>query len=111
MNILAASPRDHDDFFESVKKHDKAEIRRQEWILQHAILINDHDAARYADYGLHVTTCKGFHWGKGDYYAERIGRHTWKDLIPLECGVEDLPGTKVLRTLLSGNTVFDSGAL
>ena len=83
MNILAATPKDHDDFFDSVKKHDKEEIRKRKWILQHAILVNEHDAERYADYGINVTTCKGFHWGKGDYYAERIGKHTWKDLIPL----------------------------
>ena len=84
MNILAATPKDHDDFFDSVKKHDKAEVRKRKWILQHAILINDHDAERYADLDMQVTTCKGFHWGKGDYYGERIGRHTWKDLIPLK---------------------------
>lgn len=79
MNILAATPKDHDSFFDSVSKHDKNEIRKREWILQHAILVNDNDARRYADYGINVTTCKGFHWGKGDYYAERIGKHTWKD--------------------------------
>ncbi len=199
MNILAATPKDHDDFFDSVKKHDKEEIRKRQWILQHAILVNEHDAERYADYGIHVTTCKGFHWGKGDYYAERIGKHTWKDLIPLrrlldhglivgcgtdwgprnvfeqmqiaetcefavsghrnldagqaisreesllmwtrdaakvlgwsgvgtlntgnhaditivdrnilQCGIEDLPATQVLRTILAGQTVFDNGEL
>lgn len=83
MNILAATQKDHDAFFDSLKKHDKEEIRKRKWLLQHAILVNDHDAARYADYGIGVTTCKGFHWGKGDYYAERIGKYTWKDLIPL----------------------------
>lgn len=83
MNILAATPKDHDDFFDSVKKHDKEEIRKRRWILQHAILVNEHDVERYADLGMCVTTCKGFHWGKGDYYGERIGQHTWRDLIPL----------------------------
>lgn len=83
MNILAATSKDHDDFFDSINKHDKEEIRKRQWILQHAILMNENDAERYADYGINVTTCKGFHWGKGDYYAERIGKHTWKDLIPL----------------------------
>jgi len=199
MNILAATPKDHDDFFDSVKKHDKEEIRKRQWILQHAILVNEHDAERYADYGIHVTTCKGFHWGKGDYYGERIGKHTWKDLIPLrrlldhgltvgcgtdwgprnvfeqiqlaetcefavsghrnidagqavnreealrmwtqdaakvinwsgvgslakgnhaditivdrnplKCKIEDLPATKVMRTILAGENVFDSGDL
>ena len=199
MNILAATPKDHDSFFDSLAKHDKDEIRKREWILQQAILVNEHDAARYADHGINVTTCKGFHWGKGDYYADRIGKHTWKDLIPLRrlldhglkvgcgtdwgprnvfeqiqlaetcefavsrhcnlesgqaisreealmmwtrdaaavlnwegvgtlaqgnhaditivdrnpftCDLEELPGTTVLRTLLSGNTVYDNGSL
>lgn len=199
MNILAATPKDHDDFFDSVKKYSKEEIKKRKWILQHAILVNEHDAKRYAELGIHVTTCKGFHWGKGEYYAERIGKHTWKDLIPLrrwldhgvtvgcgtdwgprnvfeqiqiaetcefaetgyrnldsgqaitreealmmwtrdaakvlgwndvgtlktgnhaditivdrnplQCDVEDLAATKVLRTLLAGDTVFDSGDL
>jgi len=83
MNILAATPKDHDSFFDSVRKHPKEEIRKRKWILQHAILVNEHDARRYADLNIQVTTCKGFHWGKGDMYGERIGKHTWKDLIPL----------------------------
>jgi predicted amidohydrolase YtcJ len=33
------------------------------------------------------------------------------DRDPLECRVEDLPGTKVLRTVLGGRTVHDTGAL
>lgn len=83
MNILAAAPKDHDDFFDSVEGFSKEEIRKREWILQHALMINEHDAERYADLGIHVTTCKGFHWGKGEMWGERIGKHTWKDLIPL----------------------------
>ena len=30
---------------------------------------------------------------------------------PLECRVEELPATKVLRTVLGGKTVHDTGAL
>jgi len=199
MNILAATPKDHDSFFDSAKKHPKEEIRKRRWLLQHAILVNECDARRYADLGMVVTTCKGFHWGKGDMYGERIGKHTWNDLIPLrrylehgitvgcgtdwgprnvfeqiklavtcefadsgyrnleagqaisveealmmwtrdaakalgwegvgmlaedfnadvtivdhnplKCEIEDLPRTKVLRTLFEGKTVFDSGEL
>ena len=33
------------------------------------------------------------------------------DRDPLTCAVEDLPGTRVLRTVLGGKTVHDSGAL
>ena len=199
MNILAATSKDHDDFFDSIKKHNKEEIRKRKWLLQHALLVNEQDAERYADYNMDVTTCKGFHWGKGDMWGERIGKHTWKDLIPLRrwlehgvtvgcgtdwgprnifeqikiaetcefaesgyqnldagqaitreeallmwtrdaakvlawddvgtiatgkhaditivdrdpltCELEELPATKVLHTMLSGNPVFDSGEL
>ena len=83
MNILAATSKDHDSFFDSVKKHPSEEIRKRKWLLQHAILVNESDAKRYAELNMDVTTCKGFHWGKGDLYGERIGKHTWKDLIPL----------------------------
>ncbi len=33
------------------------------------------------------------------------------DRDPLECAVEDLPATRVLRTVLAGATVYDAGAL
>jgi hypothetical protein len=33
------------------------------------------------------------------------------DRDPLTCSVEDLPGTRVLRTVLGGETIHDSGAL
>ena len=36
-----------------------------------------------AELGVRITTSKGFHWGKGDMYGERLGRHVWKDLVPL----------------------------
>lgn len=43
-----------------------------------------------------------------------VGNHadlTIVDRDPLNCDLEDLPATKVLRTLLSGKTVFDNGSL
>ena len=33
------------------------------------------------------------------------------DRDPLACRVEDLPATRVLRTVLGGRTVFDAGEL
>ncbi len=33
------------------------------------------------------------------------------DRDPLECALDDLPGTRVLRTVLGGRTVYDAGAL
>jgi hypothetical protein len=84
LNVLAATPKDHDDFFHTAGRHDARTIRDRGWVLQHALLVNDGDARRYAELGMSVTTSKGFHWGKGDMYGERIGRHTWQDLIPLK---------------------------
>jgi predicted amidohydrolase YtcJ len=52
--------------------------------------------------------------GWQDVGTLRPGSHA--DLIvvdrdPLNCDVDALPGTEVLRTFLGGNTVYDSGAL
>jgi predicted amidohydrolase YtcJ len=33
------------------------------------------------------------------------------DRNPLKCKIEDLPATKVMRTILAGENVFDSGDL
>jgi hypothetical protein len=33
------------------------------------------------------------------------------DRDPLSCPVEDLPGTRVLRTVLGGRAVYDAGVL
>ena len=33
------------------------------------------------------------------------------DRDPLSCDLDTLPGTRVLRTLLGGETVFDAGEL
>jgi len=84
MNILAATGKDHDNFFHSVAKHAAAEIRKRGWILQHAIFVSEADARRYAALDMCVTTSKGFHWGKGDMYVERIGPHVKQDIVPLK---------------------------
>jgi hypothetical protein len=58
-------------------------VRDRGWIVQHAIITCESHARRYAELGIRITTSKGFHWGKGDMYGERLGRHVWKDLVPL----------------------------
>jgi hypothetical protein len=84
LNFIGTGDRDHDDFLPRAEavaaRHD---IASQHWILQHAFLVNEEQATRYADLGFDVTTSMSFSWGKGDLMGERIGRHVWDDLIPL----------------------------
>lgn len=82
-NSVAATHRDHEALLHSMGRHDGAAIRDQGWIVQHAIFMSEAHARRYAELGINITTSKGFHWGKGDMYGERIGRHVWSDLVPM----------------------------
>ena len=83
-NICIGSYREHDDFLEIaervVTEHD---FRGQNWILQHAITISPDHVRRYKELGFQITTSVGFAWGKGAMYDERIGRHVWRDMVPL----------------------------
>lgn len=83
-NICIGSYREHDDFLEIAERvvieHD---FRDQNWILQHAITISPDHVRRYKALGFQVTTSVGFAWGKGAMYDERIGRHVWRDMVPL----------------------------
>ncbi|NKZ13080.1 amidohydrolase family protein [Mycolicibacterium septicum DSM 44393] len=83
-NICIGSYREHDDFLEIaervVTEHD---FRDKAWILQHAITISPDHVRRYKALGFQVTTSVGFAWGKGAMYDERIGRHIWRDMVPL----------------------------
>lgn len=83
-NICIGSYREHDDFLEIaervVTEHD---FRDQNWILQHAITISPDHVRRYKALGFQITTSVGFAWGKGAMYDERIGRHVWRDMVPL----------------------------
>ena len=84
-NTVLGSLRDHDEFFESLEpfaaKHD---IASRKWIMQHCIMIAEPHIRRAAELGLHITTSVGFAWGKGAMYGERLGRHIWRDLVPLK---------------------------
>lgn len=83
-NICIGSYREHDDFLEIaervVTEHD---FRGRNWILQHAITISPDHVRRYKELGFQITTSVGFAWGKGAMYDERIGRHVWRDMVPL----------------------------
>lgn len=98
LSVLLATPPDFDDFFETVSKLGVAnDVSRQEWIVQHAILVNEASARGMQRLGMQCTTSKGFHWGKGELYRERIGEHVLRDLVPmrrlLDCGVKVGGGT------------------
>ena len=49
-------------------------------------------SAMLTQLGCDVTTSLSFCWGKGDLYGDRIGRHAWRDLVPLQrlLGIADL---------------------
>jgi len=84
MNMVLGGYRDHDDFFASLAPYvEKHRIRERRWVAQHSILISEDHCRRYADLAFDMTTSVGFAWGKGDVYAERMGREVWPDLIPL----------------------------
>ena len=98
LSVLLATPPDFDEFFETVAKLEvENEVRRQEWIVQHAILVNEASARGMKRLGMPCTTSKGFHWGKGELYRERVGEHVLRDLIPmrrlLDCGIKVGAGT------------------
>ena len=56
---------------------------RNAWILQHAVLVNPAQLRRYKALGFKVGTNVSLTWGKGDIYAERLGKHILRDLSPL----------------------------
>ncbi len=84
-NFLAVGHVDHEDFLDVLEElaGKGRDIRSKAWLLQHSMLISEAQGARYKALGFDLTTTMSFSWGKGDIYAERIGKHVWKDLIPL----------------------------
>ena len=83
-NICVGSYREHDDFLEIAERVVREyDFRDKAWILQHAITISPDHVRRYQALGFQVTTSVGFAWGKGAMYDERIGRHIWRDMVPL----------------------------
>jgi predicted amidohydrolase YtcJ len=84
-NFVVAGFRDTDDVIEGLEKIAvEFDIRDRRWLIQHALVINEHQIRRLLDFGCQMTTSMSFSWGKGDLYGERIGRHIWKDQVPLK---------------------------
>ena len=122
LNVIVAGTGEHGEYLDQLEAvAARTDIRRRHWILQHAFFIEPEHARRYAALGIDVTTSMSFSWGKGDLFIERIGEHVLEHLIPLRrlldagmtvaCGLDDLPGTQVLRTVVDGRIVYDGGAL
>ena len=85
LNLVLAVPLDYEDFYDSVEPHlEQYNRKERDWIIQHAIIIRDSDIRRLGAMGCRFTSSKGFGWGKGEMYAERIGKHIWKDLVPFK---------------------------
>lgn len=83
-NFCVAGYRDNDDILAELERlSDRGRVQKQEYVIQHAILITEEQARRFAKLGCVITTSVGFSWAKGDLYGERIGKHVWRDLIPL----------------------------
>jgi predicted amidohydrolase YtcJ len=87
-NFVTSGYRDHDDVLGELAGRDRRTVseavERDNWLIQHAILITEAHARAYAGYGFKVTTCMGFSAAKGDLYGRRIGRWAWRDQVPLQ---------------------------
>lgn len=83
-NFVAGAYKDIDDFLQAVERDPSREaIAAGHWLMQHCILINPDQEARLAALGFDITTSTSFSWGKGELYGERIGRHVWRDQVPV----------------------------
>ena len=84
LNLLAAGDREHDEYLDQMERlaadHD---FRAAGWVLQHAYLVEEEQARRYAALGFDVTTSMSFSWGKGELIRERVGDWALENLIPL----------------------------
>ena len=84
-NFVVAGFRDTDDVLDGLDQiAAQYDIKDRRWLLQHALVINERQIHRLIDHGLELTTSMSFSWGKGDLYGERVGRHVWKDQVPLK---------------------------
>ena len=84
LNLCAVSPDEHDEHFalaaDVMRKH---HLDRTGWVVQHAYLIREDQAKRYAELGFDMTASMSFTFGKGDMLAERIGPEVLPLLNPL----------------------------
>jgi predicted amidohydrolase YtcJ len=85
LNFIGAGYADHDHFLANAEAvAARVPIRDRRWILQHNYLCTEDHARRYAALGFVVTTSMSFSCAKGDLFEKRIGRHVWRDLVPLK---------------------------
>jgi predicted amidohydrolase YtcJ len=83
-NFCTYGYRDHDEILDDLEAvAERYRIRERRWVVQHALVITEEQARRYAALGCVLTTSMAFSWGKGDLWAERIGEHVWRDQVPL----------------------------
>lgn len=84
-NFCTAGYRDHDEILEDLESEiGRSALEDHPWLIQHALVITRLQAERYAALGCTLTTSMAFSWGKGDLWGERIGRHVWRDQVPLK---------------------------
>jgi hypothetical protein len=84
-NFCTYGYRDHDDILEDLESEiGKSGLKDHPWLIQHALVITQRQAERYAALGCTLTTSMAFSWGKGDLWGERIGKHVWRDQVPLK---------------------------
>jgi len=84
-NFCTYGYRDHDEILEDLEAvAERYRIRERRWVVQHALVITERQARRYAALGCVLTTSMAFSWGKGDVWGERIGPHVWADQVPLK---------------------------
>lgn len=84
-NFCTYGYRDHDEILEDLETvADRYGVAERKWLIQHALVITERQAERYAALGCRLTTSMAFSWGKGDVWGERIGRHVWRDQVPLK---------------------------
>jgi predicted amidohydrolase YtcJ len=84
-NFCTYGYRDHDEILDDLEAvADRHGIPGRKWLIQHALVITQRQAERYAALGCGLTTSMAFSWGKGDLWGERVGKHVWRDQVPLK---------------------------
>ena len=84
-NFCTAGYRDHDDILDDLEAvAERFRLPERRWLIQHALVITERQARRYAALGCVLTTSMAFSWGKGDLWGERVGPHVWRDQVPLK---------------------------
>jgi predicted amidohydrolase YtcJ len=83
MNLITGSYPEHDLVIELAGAAAARYGRSEAWILQHAVLMNPAQVRQFRALDFAVSTNVSFTWGKGDIYADRMGRHVMRDLVPL----------------------------